>query len=141
MTVLDASIIVGILAREADFDDLMLQLGAAEGPFTVSPVSVLEAALSLSRAKAEKEGVRRTPKMVHDAHLSVMTLLNSLHAVQTPVTADVTEGAVDAAARYGKAVGHPAQLNLGDCFSYAAARAAGAPLLYKGNDFAQTDLA
>jgi ribonuclease VapC len=35
--------------------------------------------------------------------------------------------------------GHPAALDLGDCFAYAAARAAGTPLIYKGDDFAQTD--
>lgn len=44
-------------------------------------------------------------------------------------------------ARYGKGRGHPAQLNFGDCFSYACARAAGVPLLYVGTDFAKTDLA
>jgi ribonuclease VapC len=43
--------------------------------------------------------------------------------------------------RYGKGTGHPARLNLGDCVSYAMAKKAGVPLLYKGNDFAQTDLA
>ncbi|MGN6468274.1 MAG: type II toxin-antitoxin system VapC family toxin, partial [Rhizobiaceae bacterium] len=41
----------------------------------------------------------------------------------------------------GKGSGHPAQLNMGDCFSYAMARQAGVPLLYKGGDFALTDLA
>ena len=36
---------------------------------------------------------------------------------------------------------HPAALNMGDCFAYACAKAAGARLLYKGGDFALTDLA
>jgi ribonuclease VapC len=35
---------------------------------------------------------------------------------------------------------HPARLNFGDCFSYALAKAAGEPLLFKGNDFSHTDL-
>ena len=35
---------------------------------------------------------------------------------------------------------HKAGLNCGDCFSYALARAAGEPLLFKGNDFSQTDI-
>jgi len=48
---------------------------------------------------------------------------------------------VRAYARYGKGTGHPAQLNFGDCFSYAAAKRVGAPLLYKGADFSHTDLA
>lgn len=43
-------------------------------------------------------------------------------------------------ARYGKGR-HPAKLNFGDCFSYAGAKMAGVPLLYVGEDFAETDLA
>jgi len=41
--------------------------------------------------------------------------------------------------RYGKGR-HPATLNFGDCMSYAAARVAGEPLLFTGNDFAKTDI-
>lgn len=41
---------------------------------------------------------------------------------------------------YGKVVGHPAKLNLGDCFAYACAKAIEVPLLYKGDDFVRTDL-
>lgn len=47
--------------------------------------------------------------------------------------------ALDAHARFGKGV-HPARLNMGDCFSYACAKVHGAPLLYKGEDFALTDI-
>lgn len=47
--------------------------------------------------------------------------------------------ALDAHARYGKGV-HPARLNMGDCFSYACAKAHGVPLLYKGEDFSLTDI-
>jgi ribonuclease VapC len=42
---------------------------------------------------------------------------------------------------YGRGVGHPARLNFGDCFPYALAKSLDAPLLYKGDDFAQTDIA
>jgi ribonuclease VapC len=41
---------------------------------------------------------------------------------------------------YGKGSGHPASLNFGDVFSYALAKVRGLPLLYKGDDFAQTDV-
>ena len=47
--------------------------------------------------------------------------------------------ALEAHARFGKGV-HPAKLNMGDCFAYACARVHGAPLLYKGEDFALTDI-
>jgi len=43
--------------------------------------------------------------------------------------------------RFGKGRGHPARLNFGDCFAYALAKSLGAPLLYKGDDFAHTDIA
>jgi ribonuclease VapC len=42
---------------------------------------------------------------------------------------------------FGKGSGHAAQLNFGDCFAYALAKATGEPLLFKGNDFSQTDIA
>ena len=54
---------------------------------------------------------------------------------------DAAVGALDAFAHYGKGRGHPAQLNLCDCFAYAMAKQHGVPLLYKGDDFSQTDLA
>lgn len=47
--------------------------------------------------------------------------------------------AVDAHARFGKGV-HPARLNMGGCFSHACAKVHGVPLLYKGEDFALTDI-
>jgi ribonuclease VapC len=49
--------------------------------------------------------------------------------------------AVTAFERYGKGRGHPAKLNFGDCLSYACATAHGMLILFKGNDFAQTDAA
>jgi ribonuclease VapC len=58
-----------------------------------------------------------------------------------PVTEEIGRIAVDAFDRYGKGRGHPAQLNMGDCFAYACAKAHGLPLLYKGADFSKTDLA
>jgi len=48
---------------------------------------------------------------------------------------------VDAHRRYGKSQGHPAQLNMGDCFAYAVAISHRTTLLYKGDDFSKTDLA
>ena len=41
---------------------------------------------------------------------------------------------------FGRGSGHPAGLNFGDVFSYALAKVRGLPLLYKGADFAQTDI-
>lgn len=49
------------------------------------------------------------------------------------------EIAVDAFRRFGRGR-HPAALNIGDCFVYALAKATGEKLLFKGNDFARTDV-
>ena len=56
-----------------------------------------------------------------------------------PVTAEHFGAARRAWQRFGKG-NHPAALNFGDCFAYALAEAAGEPLLFKGNDFARTDI-
>src|ERR1700751_5613435 len=56
-----------------------------------------------------------------------------------PVDADQAHIARQAFRQYGKGR-HPAALNFGDCFSYALAKATGFPLLFKGQDFAKTDI-
>jgi uncharacterized protein with PIN domain len=53
----------------------------------------------------------------------------------------IGDKALDAAMTHGNAVGHQADLNLGDCFAYACAKAYRMRLIYKGDDFARTDLA
>ena len=56
-----------------------------------------------------------------------------------PVTPEQANAARHAWRRFGKG-NHPATLNFGDCFAYALAKTAGEPLLFKGEDFAQTDI-
>ena len=56
-----------------------------------------------------------------------------------PFSAEQLDLAVDAFRRFGKGR-HPAGLNFGDCFAYALAKATGEPLLFKGDDFSQTDI-
>ncbi len=57
-----------------------------------------------------------------------------------PFTVEQASIAREAYADFGKGSGHPAGLNLGDCFSYALAYATGEPLLFKGDDFRHTDV-
>ena len=57
-----------------------------------------------------------------------------------PVTAEQARLGREAYRDFGKGSGHPAQLNFGDCFAYALAKATGESLLFKGDDFAQTDV-
>jgi len=57
-----------------------------------------------------------------------------------PFSFDMYQGAAKAFERYGKGSGHSAQLNFGDCMAYAVAKHHDVPLLYKGRDFARTDI-
>ena len=57
-----------------------------------------------------------------------------------PLTVEQARIARTAYQQFGRGSGHPARLNLGDCFAYALARNAGEPLLFKGADFALTDI-
>ncbi|WP_447944022.1 type II toxin-antitoxin system VapC family toxin [Microbacterium aurum] len=68
-------------------------------------------------------------------------LLASLELDVAPLTAAQATIARQAYRDYGRDSGHPARLNLGDCFSYALAKERGEPLLYIGDDFARTDIA
>ena len=62
------------------------------------------------------------------------------HVAVQPIQPETAHLALEAFARYGKGRGHPARLNLGDCFIYAQAKVGGASLLYKGDDFSKTDI-
>jgi ribonuclease VapC len=66
-------------------------------------------------------------------------LIASARIELAPVDAEQAHIARQAFRQFGKGR-HPAALNFGDCFSYALAKATGLPLLFKGNDFAQTDI-
>ncbi len=57
-----------------------------------------------------------------------------------PITERTARLAADAFERFGRGSGHPARLNFGDCLAYAAAREQDAALLFKGVDFAHTDV-
>lgn len=130
MIVVDASAIVAILAGENEGDPLMAAL-EGEAQITTSPVAVYEATLGLAR-------VLRLS--LQEAESSVMEFLGLARVVVEPIHPEAVHVALQAFARYGKGRGHPAQLNLGECFIYAQAKVGGASLLYKGDDFSQTDI-
>ncbi len=67
-------------------------------------------------------------------------LLSASRVIVEPLTESQARIARVAYKRFGKGSGHPAQLNMGDCFSYALARDLGEPLLFKGDDFTLTDI-
>lgn len=127
MIALDTSALVAIFRREEDagvYRNAILKAGRT----VMSSVTYLEASIVLAGRTGTKE--------THEA------LDRALSAFQTGV-ADFDEEQARIARmaylRYGKGR-HEAGLNFGDCASYAMARSRGIPLLYKGNDFARTDV-
>lgn len=126
----DASAIVAILAGEPEATRFADALDRAEQRIT-SPIAVFEAVLGLCRVRHAT---------VEEAEADVAEFLRLADITCRPITAQDAHQALVAFARYGKGRGHPAQLNLGDCFAYAAARGHDLPLLFKGNDFTQTDI-
>lgn len=141
---IDASALVAILGEESEAEDLLLRIDNAQSPFCVSPPTVYEAVISLARKKADESGLKGKPVPVHfieTSQAAVAKFLEDFGVKEIMISADIGRKAVDAAKRYGKVVGHKADLNFGDCFAYAGAKAYRVPLLYKGHDFAETDLA
>lgn len=140
---IDASAIVAILAREPGAEEIEKQLAAASGPFLVSPLVRFEASVSLARKKANAPGkeVKPSPDLLSQGQRAVAAFIEGLGAEEIAISAEIGSLAIEASMRYGKAVGHDADLNFGDCFAYACAKAHRLALLYKGNDFAKTDLA
>ena len=139
MLFIDASVAVAIITKEADGPVLMERLGSDGGPFYVSAVMRLEATLSVARRLAGKDNPT-TPEMLATARVLVEQFIADLDAREVPISGDMGTKAVEAAQHYGKIINHAAKLNLGDCFSYACARAYRTKVAYKGDDFVHTDI-
>lgn len=125
--IVDSSALLAVLYREPDaelFQDAIL----TAAPCRMSVANLLEVSIVVeSRGGAE-------------AALELDAFLERAEIQPASVTAEHLVAARQAWRRYGKGR-HPAALNFGDCFAYALARVAGEPLLFKGHDFAHTDIA
>ncbi len=128
---IDSSALVEILIDAPGRQDLLDRMATSQTPFSTSATVLYETTVVITS---------RTGKTVAEASDFVSEFLIELNAEILPATRETGLAAIDAFARFGKGR-HPAKLNFGDCFAYAGARSAGMPLLYVGNDFAQTDLA
>lgn len=138
----DASVIVAILRREPGYEEIEKRLAALDGPFFVSPLVRFEASVALARQKAPARANRKpSPQLLRQAQAAVEAFFEAIDAEEISISQEIGRQALDASAAYGKAVGHVADLNFGDCFAYGCAKALDVSLLYKGNDFAHTDLA
>lgn len=125
--IVDTSAVLAIMLDEDDARAYAEALAAAPGA-SMSAASYLEAGLVVD---ANKDPVlsRRLDEVLTVGNITVVSVTPEHAAVARQAHRD-----------YGRGSGHPAGLNFGDCFSYALAHTTREPLLFKGDDFAHTDL-
>lgn len=126
MIALDTSSILAVLLNEPE-GEAFGRIIAGRAAMVGAP-TIVEARLAIQRRAAT----------FADSLIAGFTARRSVSVL--PFDAGMAGLALDAFNRYGKGRGHPAQLNFGDCLSYAVARSRNLPLLFKGDDFARTDL-
>ena len=127
--IVDTSALVAVLKEEPEAERLGRELTASGEPKRMSAASYLEAAIVID--------ANRNPLLSR----RLDDLIVQTEIVVEPVDREQAEIARAAYRDFGKGSGHPAGLNFGDCFAYALARARREPLLFKGDDFSQTDVA
>ena len=127
----DASALVAIMKGEEDAKTLADTLEQHDVRL-ISGLAIWEAALAVATASNSdmQRALELCDRYVLEFGLTVVDI----------AAPEAREAAI-AHDRYGRGTGHPAPLNMGDCFSYGCARTNDARLLYKGKDFSHTDLA
>ena len=125
--IVDTSALVAILRFEPERIALATALDQAPHR-SISAASYLELSIVIDS--------RRDPVLSRE----VDEIIDRFEIHIEPVTVEQAKLARQAYRDYGKGSGHPAQLNFGDCFSYALARDKREPMLYTGDDFVHTDI-
>jgi len=125
--VIDTSAILAWLKEEPQRSRILAAL-EVHSARRVSTVSLLEAQIVV-RAREHPVLLEKLERFLDEIEVQVV-----------PFDETQARLAADAFQRYGKGQGHPAQLNMGDCAVYALAKSVNEPLLFVGNDFAQTDV-
>ncbi len=126
--ILDSSAVIAILRDEPESLACVRIIQEARIR-RISSVNFVEAAVVIDAAR-DPVASRRLDDLLREAEVMI-----------EPVTEAHARAARAAYREFGKGSGHPAKLNLGDCFAYALARVTGEALLFKGNDFGRTDIA
>ena len=125
----DASALTALLTDETDARALLARMQNHPKRIT-SPLAVWETVIAVAR-------ILGLSALEVDSAVEDYLKLVGISVIA--VAAETRTLAIDAYDRYGKSR-HPAALNVGDCFAYACARHERVPLLYKGDDFPQTDI-
>lgn len=124
--IIDSSALVAIIRREPEAHEFKDRL-ATSGRSRMSAATYLETGLVLKGAPPHGQ-------------LDLLDELVARSGIEIePFTMEQARWALIAFQRFGKG-NHPARLNFGDCISYALAAQTGEPLLFKGQDFARTDI-
>lgn len=127
---LDASVILAVALAEPEANDVRHHLRQTRLLYS-GPLSVFEASSRLAKVRSWS---------FDDALIDVEEWLASLSVELINIDATIMRAAHACAARYHHITGHPARLNMGDCFAYASARTQALKLAYKGDDFVHTDV-
>jgi ribonuclease VapC len=124
--IVDSSALISVIFNEADEDRFVTAM--IDAPLVrMSAANWLEAAIVVD--------ARRDPNV----EVRFDEVIRTLGIQIAPVTEGIALHARRAYVQFGRG-NHPARLNYGDCFAYALAKVEREPLLFKGNDFAQTDI-
>ena len=126
--ILDTSAIIAILRNETEAP-LFAKAVEEAVHRRISAVNYVESAAVIDGSR-DPIASRRFDDLLREAQVAV-----------EPVTEAQAHIARQAYRDFGKGSGHPAKLNFGDCFAYALAKARNKSLLFKGDDFSQTDVA
>lgn len=126
--IVDSSALIAIIQGEPRADDLLAALQATTAP-AISSATLTEASI-VADGSRDPVKIARFDDLVAAVGFDVV-----------PLTATQAALARQAYRDFGRGSGHPARLNLGDCFTYALAKERREPVLYVGEDFSHTDLA
>ncbi len=124
--IVDSSALLAILFAETDAETYARAITDADD-CRISAANFVEVAIVVE-AQTKNSGTRQFDTFFRRAGITI-----------EPVTEEQAHLARQAYTDFGKGR-HPAGLNFGDCFAYALAKAAGEPLLFKGDDFKKTDI-
>jgi ribonuclease VapC len=124
--ILDTSAVLAVVLGEPDFE-IFVDAIAGSPACRISAASFVEASI-VAESRLGDQGLRQCDYFFRTSRVSI-----------EPVTEEQALLARQAYSDYGKGR-HSAGLNFGDCFAYALAKSTGQPLLFKGEDFRQSDI-
>lgn len=124
--IVDSSAVLAIILDEPEGDTFAAKLREAEERL-ISAANYLEIGIVLAR-RGFVEPVRTLERLLQLSQINVVS-----------ISPNLANAALGAFLQFGRGR-HPARLNFGDCFAYALAKETGQPLLFKGGDFARTDI-